>query len=87
MTADGGPELVQLLTPEGERTLRRLREVLVTPEADLRATLKHIHATSPSALARDLAGTLMGMVDDTFSGVYANANRATRCRGWCWMAC
>lgn len=67
-----------LWTPEGERTLRRLREVLVTPEADLRTALKLIHATSPSALARDLAGTLMGLVDDTFSGVYANANRATR---------
>jgi len=67
-----------LWSREGERSLRRLREVLVTPEADLRTALKRIHATSPSALARDLAGTLMGLVDETFSGVYANANRATR---------
>ena len=67
-----------LWTKEGEKTLRRLRQVLVTPQMDLRKVLERIHAGSPSPLARDLAGTLMGLVDETFSGVYANANRETR---------
>jgi type IV secretion system protein VirD4 len=60
-----------------ERSLRRLRQLLVTPEEGMREVLKRIHATSPSPLARDLAGTLMGLVAETFSGVYANANDAT----------
>ena len=33
---------------------------------------------SASAMARDLAGTLKGLVKETFSGVYANANKDTR---------
>ena len=61
-----------------EKTLRRLRQVLVTPEARMRDVLEHIHAGSRSAMARDLAGTLMGLVAETFSGVYANASRDTR---------
>ena len=64
-------------TPANERSLRRLRQLLVTPEEGMREVLKRIHATSPSPLARDLAGTLMGLVAETFSGVYANANDAT----------
>lgn len=63
---------------DAERSLRRLRQVLVTPEAEMRQVLQTIYACSPSPLARDLAGTLMGLVDETFSGVYANANKATR---------
>ncbi|MBY0255837.1 MAG: type IV secretory system conjugative DNA transfer family protein [Methylobacterium organophilum] len=61
-----------------ERTLRRVRKILVTPEGELREQLKRIHAHSGSHLARDLAGTLMELVPETFSGVYANANKATR---------
>ena len=44
----------------------------------MRKLLRDVHAGSASPLARDLAGTLMGLVDETFSGVYANANQATR---------
>ena len=44
----------------------------------MRQLLRRVHAGSPSPLARDLAGTLMGLVPETFSGVYANANQATR---------
>jgi len=51
---------------------------LITPEDGLREVLQGIHATSSSAMARDLAGTLMGLVAETFSGVYANAARDTR---------
>ena len=61
-----------------EKTLRRVRQVLVTPEAQLREVLTRIHASSASPLASDLAGTLMGLVAETFSGVYANAGKATR---------
>lgn len=62
----------------GEKTLRRLRQALVIPETEMRGRLAEIHGASASPLARDLAGTLMGLVDETFSGVYANANQATR---------
>lgn len=65
------------LEPE-DKTLRRLRQALVTPEAQMRERLEDVHASSASALARDLAGTLMGLVPETFSGVYANASQATR---------
>ena len=61
-----------------EKTLHRLRQVLVTPEAQMRDVLEHIHEHSASVMTRDLAGTLMGLVAETFSGVYANAGRDTR---------
>ena len=60
------------------KTLKRVRQVLVTPEAEMCKVLKGIHAGSKSPMARDLAGTLMGLVDETFSGVYANAAKQTR---------
>ncbi|MCJ2069699.1 type IV secretory system conjugative DNA transfer family protein [Methylobacterium sp. J-030] len=62
----------------GERTLRTLRQRVVTPEAQMRDLLAGIHDASASSKARDLAGTLMGLVDETFSGAYANAARDTR---------
>lgn len=64
--------------PDEEKTLAHVRQVLVTPEGEMRKVLKAIHATSASSLARDLAGSLMGLVDETFSGVYANAAKDTR---------
>ncbi|HET7884220.1 MAG TPA: type IV secretory system conjugative DNA transfer family protein [Acetobacteraceae bacterium] len=64
--------------PPGQRTLRQLRRILVTPEGEMRATLERIHASSASPLARDLAGTLKGLVPETFSGIYGNANKDTR---------
>ena len=67
----------ETLSPR-EKSLRRLRQVLITPEDGLREVLQRINATSSSAMARDLAGTLMGLVAETFSGVYANAARDTR---------
>jgi len=67
----------ETLSPD-ERSLKRVRQVLVTPEHEMRDVLKRIHQHSRSAMARDLAGTIMGLVAETFSGVYANANRDTR---------
>ncbi len=62
----------------GEKTLRALRRLLVTPEDEMRKLLEDVHARSASTMARDLAGTLKGLVKETFSGVYANANKDTR---------
>ena len=64
--------------PAAQKTLAHVREVLVTPEGDMRKVLKAIHATSASSLARDLAGSLKELVAETFSGVYANAAKETR---------
>ena len=61
-----------------QKTLRQLRRILATPEPQMRETLARIHASSESALARDLAGTLKDLVPETFSGIYGNANKDTR---------
>jgi type IV secretion system protein VirD4 len=65
------------VAPE-RKTLKQLRRALVTPEGEMRETLERIHTTSTSPLARDLAGTLKGLVPETFSGIYGNANKDTR---------
>jgi type IV secretion system protein VirD4 len=63
--------------PGRSKTLRDVRARVVTPEKAMRARLKTIHQNSKSAMARDLAGALMGLVAETFSGIYANANQGT----------
>jgi type IV secretion system protein VirD4 len=63
--------------PADLKTLRTLRAGVATPEKQMRELLKGIHNDSRSPLARDYAGTLMGLVDETFSGVYANADEST----------
>ncbi len=65
------------LSPQ-QKTLRALQRRLVTPEKKMRALLATIHAQSASTKARDLAGTLMDQHEETFSGVYGNANRDAR---------
>lgn len=64
--------------PPAQKTLKQLRRVLVTPENEMRELLEHIHSGSASPLARDLAGTLKGLVAETFSGIYGNAITDTR---------
>ena len=64
--------------PPERKTLRALQRRLVTPEDKMRELLGTIHENSASAMARDLAGTLKGAVAETFSGIYANANRDAR---------
>ena len=65
------------LTPE-EKTLRALRTAVATPERRIKALLRTIHTDSGSAMARAIAGSLMDMAaDETFSGIYANANEMT----------
>lgn len=63
--------------PKELKTLRTLRAGVVTPEHDLRAMLADIHANSKSRLARDLAGGLKDVVQQTFSGIYKNATADT----------
>jgi len=63
--------------PSALKTLRTLRAGLVTPEKQMRIVLKGIHRTSASQMARDYAGSLMGLVHETFSGIYTNADEDT----------
>lgn len=63
--------------PPEEKTLRRLRRGVALPEPELRDVLAGIHATSHSPMARDVAGTLMNLVPETFSGAYFNATGDT----------
>jgi type IV secretion system protein VirD4 len=62
---------------EGPRTLNGVKARLATPEAQMRDFLKFINANSKSRVAASIAGQLMGLVDETFSGVYATANQQT----------
>lgn len=65
------------LAPEA-KTMRALRTVVATPERQMRRLLRTIRGSSHSALARAVAGSLMEMAaDETFSGIYANANEMT----------
>jgi type IV secretion system protein VirD4 len=63
--------------PQKDKTLAQLRLGISTPEPELRKILAAIHANSHSPLARDYAGTLKDLVDETFSGLYANADDTT----------
>lgn len=65
------------LPPEG-KTLRALQRQLVTPEKQMLTLLKGIYEHSASQKARDHAATLMEQHEETFSGVYGNANRDAR---------
>ena len=59
------------------KTLAALRRGIAAPEPLMRKILDGIHADSKSPLARDYAGTLKGLVNETFSGIYASADEAT----------
>ena len=59
--------------PADQKTLREFRRRVRTPERKMRGLLADIHAGSESQLARDLAGSLMDVVQETFSGIYSNA--------------
>lgn len=63
------------------KTLRALRDGLAVPEERLRARLRGVHNDSPSYLARSLAGSMMGLATETFSGAYGNATDDTQ-----WLA-
>ena len=59
--------------PTEQKTLRAFRQRVRTPEKKMRGLLGDIHVESESQLARELAGSLMDVVSETFSGIYSNA--------------
>ncbi|HEV2099292.1 MAG TPA: type IV secretory system conjugative DNA transfer family protein [Stellaceae bacterium] len=63
--------------PPERKTLRTLRAGVAAPESKLREILDGIHQNSLSPMARDLAGTLKELEDETFSGIAATAADGT----------
>ena len=61
-----------------QQTLAAFRERLTVPEKKMKGMLADIQARSGSKLARDLAGTLVEVFHETFSGIYSNANSDTQ---------
>ncbi|WP_095204597.1 type IV secretory system conjugative DNA transfer family protein [Mesorhizobium carmichaelinearum] len=66
---------------EAKRNLVTLAERLALPEKKMRAELERIHEQSSSHRGKHLAGQLMGLVAETFSGVYGNMSEQTE-----WLA-
>ncbi len=64
--------------PASQKTLRELRARVRTPEKKMKGLLADIQVGSESPLARDLAGTLVDVFHETFSGIYSNANADTQ---------
>ncbi|WP_011578699.1 MULTISPECIES: conjugal transfer protein TraG [Chelativorans] len=67
--------------PDDKRNLVTLAERLAFPEKAMRDELARIHEHSSSHRARHLAGQLMDLVAETFSGVYGNMSEQTE-----WLA-
>jgi type IV secretion system protein VirD4 len=63
------------------KTVATLRHGIAIPVDQMRAVLKKIFENSPSRFARDQAGPIMGLVDETFSGVVSSADDMTE-----WLA-
>lgn len=59
------------------KTLRTLRAAIASSGDNVRRLLTNIHRFSRSRLARDLAGGLKDVVEETFSGIYSNADEST----------
>jgi len=64
--------------PAAQKTLREFRARVRTPEKKIKGLLADIQVGSESQLARDLAGTLVDVFHETFSGIYSNATAATQ---------
>ena len=64
--------------PSAQKTLREFRQRVRTPEKQMKRLLSDIQAGSQSPLARDLAGSLVDVFTETFSGIYSNANADTQ---------
>jgi type IV secretion system protein VirD4 len=69
--------LIWTENPSATKTLATVRTAVATPEAEMRKILRGIHTSSNSLMARHIAGSLMDVVHETFSGIYANANQGT----------
>jgi type IV secretion system protein VirD4 len=60
------------------RNLRHLRQIIASPEPDLKKRLADIYASSPNSFVRETVAPCIRMTDTTFSGVYANAAKETQ---------
>ena len=67
--------------PDSKRNLVTLAARLALPEEAMRKELARIHEDSHSHRARHMAGQLMHLVAETFSGVYGNMSEQTE-----WLA-
>jgi type IV secretion system protein VirD4 len=67
--------------PDARRNLVTLAARLALPEEAMRKELARIHEESNSPRARHMAGQLMNLVAETFSGVYGNMSEQTE-----WLA-
>ncbi len=67
--------------PPERKTIRTFRQRICTPEKKMKGFLADIYAGSKSPLARQLAGALMDVFHETFSGIYSEAMKATQ-----WMS-
>jgi type IV secretion system protein VirD4 len=63
--------------PAKLKTLRAVRQAIAMPVPQVRAVLQGIFEASPSAYARQLAGPVCGLVEETFSGVIGSAAELT----------
>ena len=63
--------------PPKLKTLRTVRGAIAMPTEQIRTVLRSIYENSPSSYARQLAGPLCGLVDETFSGVVGAAAELT----------
>lgn len=61
--------------PENQKTIENLIDGMTIPETRMKDCLRSIHAMSKSPLARRLAGTLMDIYQETFSGAYFNSSQ------------
>ena len=64
-------------SPE-KKTLREFRARLSVPEKKMKGFLADIHEGTRSPLAKALAGSLMDVFHETFSGIYSNAMADTQ---------
>lgn len=63
--------------PPETKTLRAVRHVIAMPTEQVRAILRSIYENSESAYAKQQAGPICGLVDETFSGVVGSAAELT----------
>ena len=64
--------------PAERKTLREFRARLSIPEKKMRGFLADVHEGTSSPLAKALAGSLMDVFHETFSGIYSNAMADTQ---------
>ena len=63
--------------PPEHKTLSFFRELITTPEHDMKRLLAGIARTTSSTTARLMASTLLGLAEETFSSAYFNATQFT----------